>query len=152
MRDVREAAAVRLRLDAEGRAVIRVEPAPCFREKPVRVVLAPLPVASTDFRLRFKTSLRDFYDAARSASGAEEVVFVDADGFLTEGSFTNVFVARDGVLITPPAARGLLPGVLRAALLDEGKAREDELVAADLAAGFLIGNALRGLAPAVLVG
>ena len=49
------------------------------------------------------------------------------------------------MLLTPPLARGLLPGVLRGRLLDEGHAREADLRAEDLAAGFLIGNALRGL-------
>jgi para-aminobenzoate synthetase / 4-amino-4-deoxychorismate lyase len=78
-------------------------------------------------------------------------VFVDAGGFLTEGSFTNVFVEREGVLLTPPLARGLLPGVLRAELLDSGRAREAELTPADLAGGFRLGNALRGLVTAVTV-
>ena len=47
------------------------------------------------------------------------------------------------VLLTPPASLGLLPGVLRASLIDSGAAREAELGVADLADGFLIGNALR---------
>ena len=103
-----------------------------------------------DFRLRHKTSDRAFYDEARAAAGTFEVVFQDADGFLTEGSFTNLFVERGGKLITPPLARGLLPGVLRARLLEEGRAVEGELRPDDLAGGFLLGNAVRGLVPARL--
>ena len=76
------------------------------------------------------------------------MVFVDGDGCLTEGSFTNVFVERGGVLLTPPLARGLLPGVLRAELIDSGRAVEQDLTADDLAASFFLGNALRGLFPA----
>ena len=110
----------------------------------------PLPVDAADWRLRFKTSARGFYDAARTASGTFEVLFVDAAGFLTEGSFTNLFVPRGDVLVTPPATRGLLPGVLRATLLAEGRAVEGDLRPADLADGFLIGNSLRGLIPARL--
>jgi branched-subunit amino acid aminotransferase/4-amino-4-deoxychorismate lyase len=53
-------------------------------------------------------------------------------------------------LLTPPLRRGLLPGVLRARLLDEGGAEEADLVAADLTDGFLIGNAVRGLVRARL--
>jgi para-aminobenzoate synthetase/4-amino-4-deoxychorismate lyase len=116
----------------------------------VRVALVRLPVATTDWRLRHKTSDRDFYDAARHASGAFEVVFVRTDGFLTEGSFTSLFVPRDGVLLTPPLSDGLLPGILRAALIASGEAIEARLTAADLAHGFLIGNSLRGLLPARL--
>jgi para-aminobenzoate synthetase/4-amino-4-deoxychorismate lyase len=113
-------------------------------------VLAPLPVASSDFRLRHKTTDRAFYDQARGAENADEVVFVDKAGFLTEGTFTNIFVARDGLLLTPPESRGLLPGILRASLLASGKAREAELRGDDLQNGFFIGNAVRGLIPARL--
>jgi para-aminobenzoate synthetase/4-amino-4-deoxychorismate lyase len=115
------------------------------------VRLAPLAVDSHDFRLAHKTSDRAFYDAARAAAGTFEVLFVDPEGFVTEGSFTTVFAERDGRLVTPPLARGLLPGVLRARLIDEGRAVEGELRADDLEAGFFIGNALRGLIPARLV-
>ena len=51
----------------------------------------------------------------------------------------------------PPLGLGLLPGVLRRPLLDEGRAAEAELRLADLAGGFFIGNALRGLMPALLL-
>ena len=83
--------------------------------------------------------------AVAQARGAREALFVRDDGLVTEGSFTNLFVERGGKLLTPPAALGLLPGVLRRALLDEGRAEEAELTLADLADGFFIGNALRGL-------
>ena len=56
------------------------------------------------------------------------------------------------MLLTPPLACGLLPGVLRARLLREGRAREAVLRPADLAARRLfVGNSLRGLIPARLV-
>jgi para-aminobenzoate synthetase/4-amino-4-deoxychorismate lyase len=109
------------------------------------VALAPLPVASSDFRLRHKCTDRTFYDAARQASGQFEVLFYDAQGYLTEGSFTNIFVERDGRLLTPPSSRGLLPGVLRAELIQQGRAIEADLRPDDLAQGFLLGNSLRGL-------
>ena len=123
---------------------------PPVPDPPVAVTLLPLPVAGSDFRLRHKTSDRAFYDEARAAAGTFDVIFRDADGFLTEGSFTNIFVERGGRLVTPPLARGLLPGVLRARLLDEGRAEEGELRPADLAGGFFLGNAVRGLVPARL--
>ena len=55
------------------------------------------------------------------------------------------------MLLTPPAALGLLPGVLRRSLIDAGKAREAELTLDDLADGFLLGNAVRGLIQARLL-
>ena len=72
-------------------------------------------------------------------------LFVDGDGYLTEGAIWNIFVERDGKLLTPPLARGVLPGVLRAELLASGQAVEGDLRAEDLADGFLLGNSVRGL-------
>ena len=83
--------------------------------------------------------------------GAAEALLVRADGLVTEGSYTSAFVERDGELLTPPAALGLLPGVLRRSLIEAGRAREAELTLDDLANGFFIGNALRGLVPARLL-
>jgi para-aminobenzoate synthetase/4-amino-4-deoxychorismate lyase len=107
--------------------------------------VVPLPVTPDDFRLRHKTSDRAFYDRARVAAGSDEVVFVRPDGRLTEGSFTSLFVPRGDVLVTPPLEDGLLPGVLRADLLAQGRAIEGVLTEADLAHEFFVGNALRGL-------
>jgi para-aminobenzoate synthetase/4-amino-4-deoxychorismate lyase len=52
--------------------------------------------------------------------------------------------------VTPPANRGLLPGLLRQRLIDEGKASEGDLTVEDLRQGFLIGNMVRGLMKARL--
>ena len=147
---LRGARKIRLVLAASGAVAIEVAPLPPAPDHPVPVAIVPLPVAPQDFRLRHKTSDRAFYDAARLASGAFETIFVDPAGFLTEGSFTSLFVARGGVLVTPPLSRGLLPGILRAELIETGQAIEGEVTPADLAAGFLVGNALRGLIPAIV--
>ena len=144
---LRTARRVRLLLARSGALAVEVAPLPVPADR-WDVVLVPLPVAAHDFRLRHKTSDRAFYDAARRAAGTAEVVFEDADGFLTEGSFTSLFVERGGRLLTPPLTRGLLPGILRAELLANGRAVEAELTRADLTHGFLLGNALRGLKPA----
>ncbi len=144
---LRTRARLRLLLSPSGALAIESAPAPPAPVRPLRVRVVPLPVAAADFRLRHKTSDRGFYDAARRASGADEVVFALPDGRLTEGSFTSLFVERGDMLVTP--AGPLLPGVLRAEMLESGRAREGDVTAADLAGGFLIGNALRGLMPAV---
>lgn len=153
---LREPARIRLMVSHGGASAIATEPLPADIGGPVAVTIVPLPVAAEDFRLRHKTSDRRFYDDARAAaaarSGCFEVVFEGVDGFLTEGSFTSLFVDRgDGVLATPPVSRGLLPGVLRAKLIDEGRAVEADLTPGDLNGGFLIGNAVRGLLPARLL-
>jgi para-aminobenzoate synthetase/4-amino-4-deoxychorismate lyase len=137
--------AVRLRLSRTGAIAIETRPLPEAPVEPVEVALAKRSVWAEDFRLAHKTSDRGFHDEARAAAGTFEVAFADGEGFLTEGSFTTLFVERGGVLLTPPLARGLLPGVLRESLLETGRAVEADLRPEDLAAGFMIGNALRGL-------
>ena len=146
---LREGKRIRLLLAPSGAVAIEVSPLPPPAAR-MAVAVVPLPVRAGDFRLAHKTSARDFYDAARRDAGAAEVVFARPDGWLTEGSFTSLFVARDGVLVTPPLTRGLLPGVLRADLIATGRAREGDLGVADLADGFFVGNALRGLVPAIV--
>ncbi|MGA1799674.1 aminodeoxychorismate synthase component I [Sphingomonas sp. 4RDLI-65] len=140
---------IRLLLSPTGAVAIEAAPLP---QSPAQatVAIVPLPVAPTDFRLRHKTSARGFYDDARKAAGTFEVVFEDADGFLTEGSFSNLFVPRGAGLVTPPLRNGLLPGILRAELLESGRATEAPLTRADLASGFFVGNAVRGLVPAIV--
>ncbi|WP_025295371.1 aminodeoxychorismate synthase component I [Sphingomonas sanxanigenens] len=143
-------ATVRLKLSRSGALAVERRPMPPPPAGPVPVKLVPLPVDPADFRLRHKTSARGFYDGARVAAGAFETLFVDPQGFLTEGSFTSLFVERDGRLLTPPLARGLLPGVLRASLIAAGRAVEQDLRPDDLQDGLLVGNARRGLIRATL--
>jgi D-alanine transaminase len=80
-------------------------------------------VSLTDFRwlrcdikstsLLAANMLRQF---ANDAGGAECVLF--RDGFLTEGSSSNIFVVRNGVLVTPPKSRLILPGITYELLLE----------------------------------
>ncbi|WP_337847655.1 aminodeoxychorismate synthase component I [Sphingomonas sp.] len=146
---LRHPAKVRLLLSPEGRIAIGTAPMPQAPVDPVTVALARRQVAPRDFRLAHKTSDRRPWPRV---AGAWETLYVDDDGYLTEGSFTSLFVPRgDGVLQTPPLSRGILPGVLRAELIASGRAVEAELRPADLRHGFRLGNAVRGLVSAVTV-
>ncbi|MCY0388827.1 chorismate-binding protein [Robbsia sp. Bb-Pol-6] len=107
--------------------------------------------------LRFKTTHRAMYDAAWQAAereGAFDMLFVNAQGHLTEGARSNLFVKLDGHWFTPPVADGLLPGVMRGIVLDDPlwHARERSLTLADLdrAQALMLTNGLRGLMPAVI--
>jgi para-aminobenzoate synthetase / 4-amino-4-deoxychorismate lyase len=141
---------IRLLLARSGKMSVEITPLPKAPDGAVEVALAALPVETSDFRLRHKTSDRAFYDHVRKDAGTFEVTLVDPDGFITEGSFTNIFVKRDGKLLTPPLSRGLLPGVLREELIAQDLAIEADLTEKDLEDGFFVGNASRGLLPAVL--
>ena len=145
---------LRLLLARSGEISLETSGLPSPPDGIAECVALPLPVVPGDWRLRHKCSDRGFYQealATAQANGAREAVLVRDDGLVTEGSYTNVFVERGGKLFTPAASLGLLPGVLRAELLDEGRAEEAELTLDDLAGGFFIGNGLRGLIPARLM-
>jgi branched-chain amino acid aminotransferase len=65
--------------------------------------------------------------------GATEAIMANLAGNLCEGTGTNVFVVRGGVLSTPPLLAGCLAGVTRALLLEElPDADEDNLPMAAL--------------------
>ena len=143
-----EAARLRVRLEMRRDGTFEIAAAPFTpdpAEKVWRVGLAQTRFDSADPLLRHKTTRRALYEQALAASGADEAIFLNERDEVCEGARTNIFVERDGVLLTPPASSGLLPGVLRAELLRLGKAREKVLGLADLRGGFLLGNALRGL-------
>jgi len=147
-------AKLRLLIARSGEISLETAPLPEPANGVAECVALPLPVVPGDWRLRHKTTDRGFHAEAlgiAQARGAREVVFVRDDGLVTEGSYTNVFLERDGKLLTPPSALGLLPGILRGEMIEEGRAIEAELTLVDLAGGFLIGNALRGLIPARLM-
>ncbi|MDB5735104.1 MAG: para-aminobenzoate synthase [Alphaproteobacteria bacterium] len=105
--------------------------------------LSPDRTDSRDQLLRHKTSRRELYD--RAHPGVDEMIFQNQRGELTEGARSNIFVEQGGILLTPPLGAGVLPGILRAELIAQGKAREAILAPDDLNGTVWFGNALRGL-------
>jgi para-aminobenzoate synthetase/4-amino-4-deoxychorismate lyase len=75
------------------------------------------------------------------------VIYLNEAGELAEGSRTTIFIERDGKLLTPKLTSGLLPGTLRQALIDDGRATEEVLKLDDLAKAdaIYLGNSVRGL-------
>ncbi|AWM24707.1 D-amino acid aminotransferase [Sinorhizobium fredii USDA 205] len=54
--------------------------------------------------------------------GAQEAIFVDADGMVKEGAATNVWIVDgEGMLRTRPAEHGILRGITRTTLMDVAK-------------------------------
>jgi D-alanine transaminase len=56
-------------------------------------------------------------------AGAMEAVLL-RDGFLTEGAASNIFVVRDGVLLSPPKSHLILPGITCDVILELARAHE----------------------------
>lgn len=57
-------------------------------------------------------------------AGADEVIMLDAGGFVAEASGQNLFVVTDGVLRTPPPSAGILKGITRDVVLELAVALE----------------------------
>jgi branched-chain amino acid aminotransferase len=55
-------------------------------------------------------------DAARA--GFDEALILTQDGHLSEGSAMNLFIVRDGVLITPPVTENILEGITRRTVIE----------------------------------
>jgi 4-amino-4-deoxychorismate lyase len=143
-------ARLRLTLDREGVVEWTVAALPEAKAE-WRVGLAAERLASGDPWLRVKSTKRAAYDRARAAlpEGLDEVLFLNERGEVCDGSITTVFFDRGQGMRTPPLACGLLPGVLRAEL----GCPEEVLRAGELPEVRLwVGNALRGLMPAVWAG
>jgi len=54
--------------------------------------------------------------------GIDEVVVLNERGFVAEGSSTNLFLVKSGVLVTPSIDSGILPGIARSVVLEIAKA------------------------------
>jgi 4-amino-4-deoxychorismate lyase len=146
---------VRLALSWDGTTIAKSEIYEPLPDGAVwRLRLARTRLQSTDPLLRHKTSRRDTYAQARSEYGhdrADEVLLANERGELCEGVITSLFVDfGEKALLTPALACGLLAGVLRAEMIDDGAAREAVFSYDDLrsARAVFVGNSLRGLIPA----
>jgi branched-chain amino acid aminotransferase len=51
------------------------------------------------------------------ANGYVEGIALDATGYVSEGSGENLFVVRDGKILTPPLGASVLPGITRDAII-----------------------------------
>ena len=121
----------------------------------VTTAMATRPVDSHHEFLRFKTTARAAYDVHIAVSpDTFDILLWNERNELTEFTRGNVVVLLDGKLLTPALGCGLLPGVLRAELLErniiaEAIIHRTELTRAD-AIWFI--NSVRGWLPVELIG
>lgn len=149
---------VRLLLAEDGSVTVTTAEQPAQAAgAAMRYVISDTRVDSANAFLFHKTTRRELYDREwqhyAETAGADEVLYLNERGELAEGSRTNIFIERDGKLLTPALSSGLLPGVLRRDLLASGRAEEAVLTLEDLtrADAVYVGNSVRGLVRAVPV-
>ena len=146
---------IRLTVDEEGQIELTDKLFTPLTQ-PIRLALSKYALTPQRQDSQHKVSNRDFYDGERNrlkqTHAVDEVIFMNEDSVLCEGSFTTLFIEKDGILYTPARETGLLPGVLRAKMVASEKAKSSVLTLNDLksAEAIYVGNSLRGLMPAKL--
>ena len=50
-------------------------------------------------------------------NGCDEAIVLNSDGHVSEGSAENLFIIRDGMLVTPPVSANILEGITRATVI-----------------------------------
>lgn len=60
-------------------------------------------------------------------AGVEEALMLNDQGYVTEGSADNIFIVKNGTLLTPPVYLGALEGVTRNAIIEVAKKNGYEL-------------------------
>ena len=54
-------------------------------------------------------------------AGFDEAIFLNNDGHVAEGSGENLFLVKDGALVTPPITANILPGITRSCVMQMAK-------------------------------
>jgi len=141
---------IRVLLDKKGNLKWEASPlntgsAPCRK-----ILLSKTAIDEKNIFIYHKTTNRSWYDNAMKkirTGKCFDVIFCNSKGEITEGGRSNIFIRKNGILLTPPVKCGLLPGTLRQNLLRRKKCREEIITIEDLknAEKIFCGNSVRGL-------
>ena len=143
---------LRLTLDAAGELkATATQFTPLGEDAVWRVAIAQTRIDRDNPLNIHKTTERGVYERARAefpATEIDEVILLNGEGEVCEGTITNVFAdVGEDALATPQLDCGLLPGVLRGELLATRRVFGTVLSPSDLRAAkaLYVGNSLRGL-------
>ncbi len=143
---------VRLLLDSSGNTTLTSEKLSRESEAPkISVRLSATSTSSTDIFLRHKTTNREQYNSDYTQArvdGFDEVIYINERSEITEGAISNIFIQRNGRLLTPPLTSGVLPGIYRRHLLETNATAEEHVLKIqdlETAEAIFICNSVRGL-------
>jgi branched-subunit amino acid aminotransferase/4-amino-4-deoxychorismate lyase len=133
------------------------EPLPLALREPGAVITQSIEVARDDPLARHKTLnywRKRLAHAQALAAGSDDVLCLTPDRFLCEASRSNIFLVRGRRLYTPSLGGPLLPGVMRAIVLDRAariglELREEPLALETIATAdeSFLANSVRGIVP-----
>ncbi|MFV1999614.1 MAG: aminodeoxychorismate synthase component I [Acidimicrobiia bacterium] len=124
-------------------------------EEPVKLALDLEPIDDRNPRVFHKTSdRREFRVRLERHPGADDVLFVNRSGNVTETSIANIVLLFGETWLTPPVSDGLLRGVMRSQLLADGTIVERSVTVSEAmrADAIAVVSSVRGWRPAVVVG
>jgi para-aminobenzoate synthetase/4-amino-4-deoxychorismate lyase len=139
----------KIRLLVSRNGDVTIESTPINSMEGMRVSLGRSPINTLTPFVYHKTTNRFAYTQALSAKseGDEDIIFWNANGFVTETSIANVVIDDGrGRLVTPHVRCGLLAGVQRSHLLEQKTIHEDMVTVDDLrkATRVYLINSVRG--------
>jgi len=140
---------VRLTLDKWGKVKVEISEIP-LTLKEIKIIISDKIVFSENRFQYFKTTNRELYNSEYrkySEKGFFDVIFINEKNQVAEGSITNIFINKTGLLYTPPTASGSLPGVFRKSWLQTNINIKEEILYKDdllIADEIILTNSLRG--------
>jgi len=141
---------VRLVLDERGKYTLESESITKDSSKK-KIILSEHKTSANNIFYYHKTTKRGVYNAEfqKHCHDGEyfDVIFMNKDNELTEGTRTNLFVQKNGILYTPPIHCGLLNGIMRQKIIATKNVKEkilklENLVTADK---IFLTNSVRGM-------
>lgn len=120
-----------------------------------KITISPIVINSSNDLMYHKTTYRPWflesYENIHKGRIYDEIFF-NEKGELTEGARSNIILEIDGKLYTPPLSCGLLNGIYRQKMLNEGKCSEKILYKNDLINADVIYcvNSVRGMKKVIL--
>ena len=149
-----EARRVRLLVSQESRVYIESSALMAHSQESMAITIANSPISADYLFLFHKTTHRLVYQAHHNQqSDIFDTLLWNEQGFITEFTNGNVVLEIDGQKLTPALECGLLPGTLRAQLLEDGEIQESFLSLSDLhrANNLWFINSVRGWVPVHVV-
>ncbi|MEH6457087.1 MAG: aminodeoxychorismate synthase component I [Cocleimonas sp.] len=120
-----------------------------------KVIIGQQKISSRSIFQYHKTSRREVYNeefVKASKAGYYEAIILNEHNEVAEACRHNLFIRKDGQLITPPIKAGVLHGIYRQKLIDEENVIEKVITLQDLrnADEILLTNSVRGLIKVLL--
>ncbi|HIE40363.1 MAG TPA: D-amino acid aminotransferase [Thiomicrorhabdus sp.] len=74
---------------------------------------------------------------AAKAQQADDAILISREGYITEGTASNVFIVKNGTILTPPNSQKLLPGITRKVIERIANAHKIPLIEQDITESML---------------